>query len=139
MFLKCSTRQKDGKTHRSWSSGESRRGGRSVLQRQVLYLGELNDAPRAAWQTSIEVFDEAQGQRRQCALFPEDRAPARADTPAVQVRLDQLQLSRPRTWGACWLGDQLWRELHLDTFSAARLGQSREGTEWEKVLRTLTL
>jgi hypothetical protein len=53
--------------------------------------------------------------------------------------LDQLQLSRPRTWGACWLGDQLWRELQLDTFFAPRLGCSREGTDWEKVLRLLTL
>jgi transposase len=57
----------------------------------------------------------------------------------VQVRLDGLQLSRPRTWGACWLGDQLWRELQLDTFFAPRLGRSREGTDWEKVLRLLTL
>jgi len=50
-----------------------------------------------------------------------------------------MQLSRPRTWGACWLGDQLWRELQLDTFFAGRLGVSREGTDWEKVLRVLTL
>ena len=40
---------------------------------------------------------------------------------------------------ACWLGDQLWRGLHLDTFFAPRLGCSREGTDWEKVLRVLTL
>jgi transposase len=138
MFLKCSTRKKDGKEHRSWSIVESRRVGRSVVQRHVLYLGEINDSQRAAWQKSIAVFDEEQGQSRQCALFPEDRTPA-GDTPAVQVRLDQLQLSRPRTWGACWLGDQLWRELQLDTFFAPRLGVSREGTDWEKVLRLLTL
>lgn len=139
MFLKCSTRRKDGKEHRSWSVVESRRVGRSVVQRHVLYLGEINDSQRAAWQKSIEVFDEAQGQSRQCALFPEDRAPAPDDAGAVQVRLSQLQLSRPRTWGACWLGDQLWRDLHLDTFFAPRLGCSREGTDWEKVLRVLTL
>ena len=139
MFLKCSTRKRDGKEHRSWSVVESRRLGRSVVQRHVLYLGEINDSQRAAWQKCIEVFDEQQGQSRQCALFPEDRTPAASDTPAVQVRLDQLQLSRPRTWGACWLGDQLWRELQLDTFFAPRLGCSREGTDWEKVLRLLTL
>jgi hypothetical protein len=138
MFLKCSTRKKDGKEHRSWSIVESRRVGRSVVQRHVLYLGEINDSQRAAWQKSIAVFDEEQGKSRQCALFPEDRTPA-SDTPAVQVRLDQLQLSRPRTWGACWLGDQLWRELQLDTFFAPLLGCSREGTDWEKVLRLLTL
>jgi transposase len=139
MFLKCSTRRKDGKEHSSWSIVESRRLGRSVVQRHVLYLGEINDSQRAAWQKCIEVFDEEQGQSRQCALFPEDRTPAASDIPAVQVRLDQLQLSRPRTWGACWLGDQLWRELQLDTFFGPRLGCSREGTDWEKVLRLLTL
>lgn len=57
----------------------------------------------------------------------------------MQVQLSQLQLSRPRSWGAGGLGDQLWRELQLDTFFAARLGRSREGTDWEKVLRLLTL
>ena len=139
MFLKCSTRKKDGKEHRSWSIVESRRIGRSVVQRHVLYLGEINDSQRAAWQKSIEVFDEQQGSSRQCALFPQDRTPANTDTPAVQVRLDQLQLCRPRTWGACWLGDQLWRDLQLDSFFAPLLGVSREGTDWEKVLRVLTL
>jgi transposase len=139
MFLKCSTRKKDGKEHRSWSIVESRRVGRSVVQRQVLYLGEINDSQRAAWQKSIAVFDEQQGQFRQCVLFPEDRMSAADDPSAVQVRLNQLQLSRPRAWGACWLGNQLWRDLQLDTFFAPRLGCSREGTNWEKVLRVLTL
>ena len=139
MFLKCSVRRKDGKEHRSWSIVESRRVGHSTIQRHVLYLGEINDSQRAAWQKSIEVFDEQQGQSCQCALFPADRTPAVRDTSVVQVRLDRLQLSHPRTWGACWLGDQLWRDLQLDTFFAARLGWSREGTNWEKVLRVLTL
>lgn len=138
MFLKCSTRKKDGKEHRSWSIVESRRVGRSVVQRHVLYLGEINDSQRAAWQKSIAVFDEQQGESRQCALFPEDRLSS-GDLPSIHVRLDQLQLSRPRTWGACWLGDQLWRELALDPFFAPLLGCSREGTDWEKVLRLLTI
>ena len=139
MFLKCSTRRKDGKEHRSWSVVESRRCGRSVTQRHVLYLGEINDSQRAAWQKAIAVFDETDGQTRPCALFPHDRTPPATATPAVQVQLSRLQLCRPRSWGACWLGDQLWRELQLDSFFAARLGVSREGTNWEKVLRLLTL
>jgi transposase len=139
MFLKCSTRKKDGKEHRSWSVVESRRVGRGVVQRHVLYLGEINDSQRAAWQKAISVFDEHDGQTRQCALFPADRTPPATNTPAVQVELSQLQLARPRAWGACWLGDQLWRDLQLDTFFAARLGCSRAGTDWEKVLRLLTL
>ncbi len=139
MFLKCSTRHKDGKEHRSWSIVESRRSGRQVVQRPVLYLGEINDSQRLAWQRSIEVFDEQQGQSRQYALFPEDRTPPPSPTPAGHVCLARLRLARPRTCGACWLGGQLWRELHLDTFFAARLGHSREGTDWEKIVRRLTL
>ena len=140
MFLKCSTRRKDGKEHRSWSIVESRRlVGGAVVQRHVLYLGEINDSQRLAWEKSIEVFDEDHGRFRQCALFPEDRTPPVGGAPAVQVRLEALRLSRPRTWGACWLGNTLWRQLQLDEFFAARLGRSREGTEWEKVLRILTL
>ena len=136
MFLKCSTRKKDGKKLRSWSIVESRRIGRSVVQRHVLYLGEINDSQRAAWQKSIAIFDEQQGESRQCALFPEDRLSS-GGLPAILVRLDQLQLSRP--WGACWLGDQLWRELQLDTFFTPLLGGSREGPDWAKVLRLLTI
>ncbi len=50
MFLRCKIRRKDGKAHRSWSLVENRRvrGGR-VVQRQVLYLGEINDSQQAAW------------------------------------------------------------------------------------------
>src|SRR3974377_1441845 len=113
MFLKCSSRFKDGKEHRSWSIVESRRIGRSVVQRHVLYLGEINDSQRAAWQKSIEVFDERAGHSRQCALFPEDRTPEPSATAAVQVRLNQLQLSRPRSWGLCWLAGELVADLGM--------------------------
>ena len=56
MFLKCNRRTKDGKTHCYWSVVENRRlsDGR-VAQRQVLYLGEINDSQREAWRKTIEV------------------------------------------------------------------------------------
>ncbi len=67
-----------------------------MLQRQVLYLGEINDSQRAAWCRSIEVFESGTGRWRQIALFPEDReAPELADE-VVYIRLDQLQVCRPR-------------------------------------------
>ncbi|MEO7413081.1 MAG: IS1634 family transposase, partial [Opitutaceae bacterium] len=133
-------RCKDGKVHRSWSVVESRRhGGGQVTQRQVLYLGEINDSQRRAWEKTITVFDEAQGATRQLALFPADREPPADGAEAVQVRLDALRLENPRQWGACWLGDQLWRTLHLDDFFGARLPLNREGTDWEKVLRVLAI
>ena len=66
-------RFKDGKEHGYWSVVENRRrrDGR-VVQRQVLYLGEINDSQRAAWCRSIEVLRGASGPT-QMALFPADR------------------------------------------------------------------
>lgn len=140
MFLKCSIRRKNGKEHRSWSVVESRRySDGKVAQRHVLYLGEINDSQRLAWEKTIEVFDERSGDHRQIALFPSDRPVPAGGTEGVQVRLDALQLERPRQWGACWLGDELWRTLELERFFAPRLSVSREGTDWEKVLRILTI
>jgi hypothetical protein len=140
VFLKCSQRHKDGKVHRSWSVVESRRlGGGKVAQRHVLYLGEINDSQRCAWEKTISVFDETQGAARQLALFPADRVPPESGAEAVQVRLDELRLENPRQWGACWLADHLWCTLHLDDFFGARLPVTREGTDWEKVLRVLTI
>ena len=79
MFLRAKTRFKDGKPHRSWSIVENRRTrGNRVVQRQVLYLGEINDSQRAAWCRSIEALSDDEAQRQQIALFPDDRtAPIR--------------------------------------------------------------
>ena len=44
-----------------------------VVQRHVLYLGEINDAQGAAWCRSIAVFDEDAGAATQLALFPARR------------------------------------------------------------------
>ncbi len=138
MFLRHKTRHKDGKKHRYWSIVENRRvsGGRTV-QRHVLYLGEINDAQKAAWCQTIEAFDEDSRCARQIALFPEDRTAPALDCDVVHVRLNELRLCRPRQWGACWLAGELWEQLHLDEFWSARLPPSRQGTRWLNVLKTL--
>ena len=135
MFLRYSSRKKDGKDHRYWSIVENKRvaGGR-VVQRHVLYLGEINSSQELAWRKSIEVFDD-QKRPTTIALFPEDRCEGVvADESIVRVRLSELRLRRPRQWGACWLVVQLWRELGLDGFWAKRLVRSRKGTRWDEVL-----
>jgi hypothetical protein len=128
MFLRCKVRRKDGKQHRYWSVVENTRTARGrVVQRHVLYLGEINDTQELAWRRSIEVLEEGATQPRTLSLFPEDRgAGVLADTSIVHVKLSQLQLRRPRQWGACWLALMLWRELQLDQFWSKRLGSSRK-------------
>jgi Transposase DDE domain len=140
MFLRHTTRKKNGKEHRYWSIVENKRlsGGR-VVQRPVLYLGEINSSQERAWRKSIEVLDDGVSTQSQTlALFPEDRCEAVApDESVVRLRLAQLRLLRPRQWGACWLALRLWQELRLDGFFAERLPASRKGTRWDQVLFVL--
>jgi len=138
MFLRCSTRKKNGKEHRYWSLVENKRcAGDRIVQRHVLYLGEINDAQQAAWQKTIEIFEDGQAQPRTVALFPEDRALEVQDQHIVRVKLSAMQLRRPRQWGACWLATHLYQELGLDRFWKEHLPPSRKGTRWDLVLQTL--
>src|SRR2546421_1516957 len=127
MFLRCKVRRKDGKQHRYWSVVENTRVARGrVVQRHVLYLGEINDTQELAWRRSIEVLEEGAAQPRTLSLFPEDRcAGVVADTAIVHVKLSQLQLHRPRQWGACWLALLLWRLRQGDQFLWKRAGGRR--------------
>ena len=139
MFLRCTTRKKDGKEHRYWSLVENRRvaGGR-VVQRHVLYLGEINDAQERQWRRTVEVFTEGEDAPKTLSLFPEDYAPV-DDEEVVRLRLKDLSVRRPRQWGACWLACHLYEQLGMDRFWGSHLPQSRKGTPWAKVLQELVL
>jgi hypothetical protein len=139
MFLRAKTRKKDGKEHRYWSVVENRRvaGGR-VVQRHVLYLGEINSSQELAWRRSIEVLEDGEAAPRTYALFPEDQCEGLLpDESIVRLKLKAMQLQRPRQWGACWLALTLWQTLDLDVFWAERLPPSRKGTRWDLVLFVL--
>jgi transposase len=140
MFLRSTSRKKNGKPHRYFSIVENQRlaDGR-VTQRHVLYLGEINSSQESAWRKSIEVFEEGKAQPSLLSLFAADRGDAviEQDEAVVGVRLGELRLCRPRQWGACWLVVKLWRELDLDRFWGERLGISRKGTRWDYVLLVL--
>ena len=136
MFLRSKVRRKDGKSHRYWSVVENRRvGGGRTVQRQVLYLGEINDRQEAAWRRSIEVFADGQAEPRQMTLFAEGPLAPPPDDEVVQIRLSELSLRRPRQWGGCWLAWELWNQLELDAFWSERLPPSRKGTRWLDVFK----
>lgn len=139
MFLRATTRKKDGKEHRYWSIVENKRfGDGRVIQRHVLYLGEINASQELAWRKSIEVFEDGGKTPRTLALFPEDCCEGIVpDAAVVRLRLSALRLCRPRQWGSCWLALNLWQALRLDAFWADRLLPSRKGTRWDQVLFVL--
>ena len=98
VYLKCHDRFKNGKDHRYRSVVEKRRcaDGR-VVDRQVAYLGEINDGQKAAWEKCIEVFDEVNERQTLLVLYPADRSqPAHAADYGVQLKWQDFSLRRPR-------------------------------------------
>jgi hypothetical protein len=140
MFLRSKRRFKNGKWHRYWSVVENRRlAGDRVVQRQVLYLGEINDDQEAAWRKTLEVFDEQRHQTCPMSLFPEDcEIPADA-VNALALRMTDLRLRRARAFGDCWLGLTLWRQLQLDGFWSHCLADQPGDVPWEQVLAILAI
>ena len=140
MFLRGNNRKKDGKDHRYFSIVENHRiASDKTVQRTVLYLGEINDEQQAAWRKALSVFDEEQQEYSNLSLFPDDREIPADAVDSVQVKLSSLELRRPRVFGSCWLGCELWRQLGLHEFWDSRLAGSREEVAWEKVLQLLVV
>ena len=139
-FLQSHHRFKNGKDHCYWSIVEKVRAPQGQwVSRPILYLGEINDSQKAAWTKTIEVFDSDRQAFTQLALFPLQRAIPAHVTEAVQVRLAEFSLHRPRQWGACWVACLLWQQLQLDAFWSERLQASREGTDWKSILQVLVI
>src|SRR3989441_1406001 len=140
MFLRSIHRKKDGKDHRYFSIVENHRiASDKTVQRTVLYLGEINDQQQATWRKTLSVFDDEQQEYANLSLFPDDREIPADAVDSLQVKLSGLELRRPRLFGSCWLGCQLWQQLGLDEFWDARLAGSREDVAWEKVLQLLVV
>ena len=136
MFLRSHIRRKDGKDHRYWTIAESVRNGHRVFQRQVLYLGELNDSQQKGWTHAINVLGE-DGDERQMTLFPMDRTAPEGTMSPVHVNLAALTLSHQRQWGGCWLAMELWNRIGLDSFWRPLLPRSRKGINWLALLKVL--
>jgi transposase len=146
MFLRSSTRKKNGKQHTYWSIVENKRVGRErVIQRHVLYLGEISTPQQEAWQEGLERFADGAPRPKTAALWREPAAgeevtaldAQRGAVETVRIRAAEMTLHRPRQWGACWLACHLYQALQLDEFFAQRLPASRKGTRWDLILQTL--
>jgi len=117
MFLRSNNRKKDGKDHRYFSIVENHRlASDKTVQRTVLYLGEINDQQQTAWRKTLSVFDEEQQEYANLSLFPDDREIPADAVDSLQVKVSGLELRRPRVFGSCWLGCELWRQLGLHEF-----------------------
>jgi Transposase DDE domain len=132
MYLRHTTRVKDGKAHTYWRLVRSVRVGRKVVPQTVAHLGELDAAGRARAKALARAIT---GDREQPNLF----APAERSPEPVRVRLDRVRLERGRTFGDVWLGWTLWRALRLDEVCERLLPAGREEVPWATMAAVLVL
>ena len=132
MYLRHTTRRKDGNVHTYWRVVRSVRIGRRVVQETVAQLGELDAQGRARAQALARAL---LGHAEQVPLF----TPLPEDEEVVPVRLDRVRLERGRRFGDVWLGWTLWRAVRLDTVLAAWLPPGREAVPWATMAAVLVL
>ncbi len=131
MYLRHTTRRKNGKVHRYWQLVRSVRIGRKVVQQTVAHLGELDAHGRARARALARAIT---GDREQSDLFIADDA-----DELIPVRLKRIRLERGRTFGDVWLGWTLWRALKLDEILARLLPEGREAVPWATMAAVLVL
>ena len=131
MYLRHTTRRKNGKVHRYWQLVRSVRVGRKVVPQTVAHLGELDAHGRARARALARAIT---GDREQSDLFIADAA-----DELIPVRLKHIRLERGRTFGDVWLGWRLWCALKLDEVVAHLLPEGREAVPWATMAAVLVL
>src|SRR5438445_9829060 len=131
MYLRHTTRRKDGKVHKYWRLVRSVRIGRKVVQQTVTHFGELDAEGRARAKALARAIA---GDREQPDLFTVEPG-----NEAIPVRLQRIRLERGRTFGDVWLGWTLWRALKLDEVLARLVPEGREAVPWATMAAVLVL
>jgi transposase len=129
MYLRASTRKKDGKTHRYWRLVESVRMGRRVIQRTVAQLGELDAEGRLR---ARALARHLIGSPEQGQLFEDGHADV-----TVPVRLKRIRVERPRQFGDVYLALALWRGTGLEELCESLLPAAKEQVPWGKMISVL--
>lgn len=129
MYLRYTTRKKDGKVHRSWRLVRSVRIGRRVIQQTVTHLGELDEAGRLRARALARALI---GEPEQADLFDDG---TRDQT--IGVRLKGVRVENGRQFGNVYLALALWRACRLDEFAAAHIPRGKEEVPWEKMAAVL--
>jgi len=140
MYLKTHKRKKNGKVNEYYSIVEKRKvTNERYVQKMVLYLGEISDSQKKSWYKSIKVLNE-QNQPVHKTLFAlHDDEDNCENIDAIPLRLSEIKLEKPRAFGDCWLGCQMWDQLGLDTFWSGRIDTSKSPVAYSKVLKLLAV
>jgi transposase len=129
MYLRHTTRKKDGKVHRYWSLVRSVRVGRRVIQQTVAQLGELNEHGRLE---ARALTARLIGAPEQSPLFEDGTGDL-----TVPVRLKGIRVERPRRFGDVYLALALWRGMGLEQLCEQLLPVGKERVAWAMMAAVL--
>ena len=129
MYLRHTSRKKDGKTHRYWRLVRSVRVGRRVIQQTVAQLGELDERGRLEARGLARHLIGAPEQARLCDDGSEDLT--------VPVRLKGIRIERSRQFGDVYLALALWRGMELEQLCERLLPAGKERVGWAKLVAVL--
>jgi transposase len=129
MYLRHTTRKKDGKVHRYWRLVRSVRVGRRVIQQTVAHLGELDEHGRFE---ARALARQLIGAPEQAGLFEDG-----CRDVAVPVRLKGVRIERSRQFGDVYLALALWRGTGLAELCETLLPAGKERVAWEKMAAVL--
>src|SRR6266446_2888706 len=131
MYLRYTTRKKDGKVHRYWRLVRSVRVGRRVIQQTVAQLGELDGHGRLE---ARALARHLIGEPQQAQLFDDG-----SEHVTVPVRLKGIRVERARQFGDVYLALALWRGTGLAELCEQLLPSGKEQVAWEKMAAVLVL
>ena len=129
MYLRHTTRKKDGKVHRYWSLVRSVRVGGRVIQQTVTHLGELDEHGRVE---ARALARHLIGAPEQAQLFDDGSRDV-----AVPVRLKAIRIERSRRFGDVYLALALWRGMGLEAVCERLLAAGQERIAWSKMAAIL--
>ena len=129
MYLRHTTRKKDGKVHRYWRLVRSVRVGNRVIQQTVAQLGELDEQGRL---TARALARQLIGDPEQAGLFDDGSAQV-----TVPVKLKGIRIERSRQFGDVYLALALWRGSGLSRWCEQLMPRGKEQVAWEKMASVL--
>jgi len=129
MYLRYTTRKKDGKVHRYWTLVRSVRVGRRVIQQTVAQLSELDEHGRLE---ARALARHLIGEPEQARLFDDGSGQL-----TVPVRLKGIRLERSRQFGDVYLALALWRGTGLAQLCEELMPAGKERVAWEKMAAVL--
>jgi hypothetical protein len=129
VYLRKTSRFKDGKWHHYWALVESYRTERGPRQRIVAWLGEMDKAGRLGVARVVKGDGGIQQD-----LFEE-----RAEPEWVEINTNGVRVEKVRDFGGPWLGLELMGYVGLDRFLLEHVVPGREEIPWAIMAEVLIL